>query len=724
MLVQRRRRARRLVIDALEARCLMAGDLQVDLWPELDQFGGQVEMVMGYKQAGETDEQARIAYSLYDTGASVISFAASDQMLFDLSGNPIGIKVPGGATADAIGGSLSGDVSMPGEIIADGMHAMTFSGDFLETGIDFSQGAARPTGVQAFVGTETGSEALPTITGTVIHAPSPTHPNGTAAWIDMTAYKYDLGELFPEFPEFAGMVLDAPDLRFVDPGTKLTAPTDGTVSDVVRIPLELWGESNYANPGDSITYAENPVQTGAAVSFNGVTTSNHTMLFDSGAQLTVISTDMAQELGLNLDAPTTSITVQGAAGQVTVPGFTIDTLSVPLDNDADGTIDGHLTFNNVPIYVLDVVPGLDGIMGMNLFNLAHGMLYDPHDPAGASLQVSFFTNLERSLPDEIDLEGIDMLSQALPVSGSFVGQAIPGFGLNVPAPNQPPTNIDLSRAQVFANTSGAWVGHVKTTDADVNDTHTYTVSDARFEVRNGDLYLKPGSTVSLAETSIPLQITSTDSGSPALTVARSFNLDVQAAPANWDHAFQWMPKPADVDLSGGVTPLDAVLIINELNATGVRNLPKLAGGTGSGPFYDVSGDDVLNPLDALLVINYLNAGGGAEGEAAVAAAATPANVAETTAATDAAISSLFVDEEVLPREDITGLGDAKPALRAGDVRTTERADDIKTAALPPLRYWQPVATDPPYLRSTPRKERAASSLLIDEYGESLLSSSD
>lgn len=674
--LKRQIRARQLCLDRLELRCLFAGDLQIDLWPELDQFGGQIEVVMGYKLPGETDEQARIAFALYDTGASVITYAASDQQLFELTTSAIPIKVPGGATADAIGGELVGDVSMPGEIIADGMHAMNFTGDVLEMGIDFTQGAARTLGVQAFMGNATGSASLPTITGTVIHNPSPTHPGGTAALIDMTAFKLDFGELFPEFPEFAGIVLDAPDLRFVEPGTKLTAATDGTISEVVRIPLDLWGENNHAAPGDSITTTQNPVQTGTSVSFNGITTTNHTMLFDTGAQLSVISTDMALALGLDLDAPLTSITVQGAAGQVTVPGFTIDSLQLPRDDNGDGTIDGTLTFIDVPIYVLDVVPGLDGILGMNLFNLAKDMLYDPHDPAGASLQVSFFTNLERTLPDEIDLGALDLISQSLPaLSGSFGGQSLPGFGIEVPVPNQPPTNITLSRSNVFAATPGAWVGYMGTSDADIANTHTYTFNDPRFEVRAGSLYLKPTAVVSPGEAPISLQVTSTDSGTPALSVTRSFTLTVSAAPAAWDYAFQWKPLPADIDVDGKVTPFDALQIINELNFRGVRTMPVMTGGTASGPFFDVSGDGAINPLDALLVINYLNASGAAEGEAATVAPAVM-----QASFTDAAITSLV------------GGDDEAAALEIAPVTTS--------AALPPLDwFWSTVMSEDASARS-------------------------
>ncbi len=66
--------------------------------------------------------------------------------------------------------------------------------------------------------------------------------------------------------------------------------------------------------------------------------------------------------------------------------------------------------------------------------------------------------------------------------------------------------------------------------------------------------------------------------------------------------------PADVNNDGIVSPLDALLVINELNqhsisdpATGRLPLPT----TASYAFIDVSGDNFISPLDALLVINSL-----------------------------------------------------------------------------------------------------------------------
>jgi len=75
--------------------------------------------------------------------------------------------------------------------------------------------------------------------------------------------------------------------------------------------------------------------------------------------------------------------------------------------------------------------------------------------------------------------------------------------------------------------------------------------------------------------------------------------------------FQWhnLRNPLDVDGDATVSPLDAVLIINLLNAHGSTSLENLLGGGISAPtaFYDVSPDNYVAPIDAVLVINYLNA---------------------------------------------------------------------------------------------------------------------
>ena len=71
----------------------------------------------------------------------------------------------------------------------------------------------------------------------------------------------------------------------------------------------------------------------------------------------------------------------------------------------------------------------------------------------------------------------------------------------------------------------------------------------------------------------------------------------------WHHA----EAPLDVDQSGFVSPLDALMIINRLNSLGSGRLPPPVGNQPPPPYYDTNGDGNSTPLDVLMVINYLNA---------------------------------------------------------------------------------------------------------------------
>jgi hypothetical protein len=64
----------------------------------------------------------------------------------------------------------------------------------------------------------------------------------------------------------------------------------------------------------------------------------------------------------------------------------------------------------------------------------------------------------------------------------------------------------------------------------------------------------------------------------------------------------------DVNGDGDVTPLDVLILINDLNVHGARDLPAWSQvGNGPPPYLDPSGDQKLTPWDVLLVINYINA---------------------------------------------------------------------------------------------------------------------
>jgi hypothetical protein len=89
-----------------------------------------------------------------------------------------------------------------------------------------------------------------------------------------------------------------------------------------------------------------------------------------------------------------------------------------------------------------------------------------------------------------------------------------------------------------------------------------------------------------------------------------------AYPASWQNPVNRF----DVNNDGFVTPLDALIIIDFLNAYGSQRLPPIT----QNPqyFYDVDGDGWVTPSDALAVIDYLNSHPPGIAPATVPAAAT------------------------------------------------------------------------------------------------------
>jgi hypothetical protein len=108
----------------------------------------------------------------------------------------------------------------------------------------------------------------------------------------------------------------------------------------------------------------------------------------------------------------------------------------------------------------------------------------------------------------------------------------------------------------------------------------------------------------------------------------SFSVDLPAAGAEWfelravdtttgvsSAALRWAIEqpagnpwynpilPRDVNNDGAISPIDALLIINDLNRHGSRLLADRPGGS---PFLDVNGDRHVSAIDALLIINRLN----------------------------------------------------------------------------------------------------------------------
>jgi Dockerin type I domain len=96
-------------------------------------------------------------------------------------------------------------------------------------------------------------------------------------------------------------------------------------------------------------------------------------------------------------------------------------------------------------------------------------------------------------------------------------------------------------------------------------------------------------------------------------VAGAVQSHVDFAAQGFNNPWQNPLNQYDVSNDTFESPIDALLIINDLNGNGARQLPSPGIGPQSAPPYlDVNGDGFSAPLDALLVTNRLNADGAQE----------------------------------------------------------------------------------------------------------------
>jgi hypothetical protein len=163
------------------------------------------------------------------------------------------------------------------------------------------------------------------------------------------------------------------------------------------------------------------------------------------------------------------------------------------------------------------------------------------------------------------------------------------------------------------------------------------------------------------EATTPIQVGRTLSAGVAVADVR-YGL----APPVWHH----LDVPVDVDASGDVVPLDALLIVNDLNTRGARQLSDPTEGDAPPPYYDVSGDGWLTSLDALQVVNWLNANMSGESEAAIGRSMV--NI--LTAPVNLLTASTSVDDEAVPQT----VGQSPIEYDSMDDYYTQAADQVLT----------------------------------------------
>jgi hypothetical protein len=120
--------------------------------------------------------------------------------------------------------------------------------------------------------------------------------------------------------------------------------------------------------------------------------------------------------------------------------------------------------------------------------------------------------------ESLDHEAEPTVSLDITVEDSGGLEVTEPFVITVNDLNEAPTDIALDNTTVDEQAEGALIGNVTVTDQDDPDTHTFTVSDNRFEVVGGQLKLKAGQSLDAAvEPTVSIDITAEDAGGLELT---------------------------------------------------------------------------------------------------------------------------------------------------------------------------------------------------------------
>jgi len=211
-------------------------------------------------------------------------------------------------------------------------------------------------------------------------------------------------------------------------------------------------------------------------------------------------------------------------------------VEITIDDGNGGT--ATQTFN---IIVTDVVTGMsisNSSIDENVDGAVVGDLTAAIDDINATHEYSFtlsgedaekfeVINGQLKLKDGVsanyeEKNTYSVLVTATDTGGLTVAQT---FSITINDVNEAPTDIGISRLALKDNSDGAVVGTISTVDEDGNESHTYSVSDDRFEVVDGVLRLKSGITIdSLVEPRVTMTVITTDKG--GLTYQEEFTLNV------------------------------------------------------------------------------------------------------------------------------------------------------------------------------------------------------
>ncbi|MEM6473092.1 MAG: LamG-like jellyroll fold domain-containing protein, partial [Planctomycetota bacterium] len=208
-----------------------------------------------------------------------------------------------------------------------------------------------------------------------------------------------------------------------------------------------------------------------------------------------------------------TVTATDSGGLSTEETFTVDVTDAN-EGPSDLTLDGNSVAENDAGAVVGTLSSVDPDAGDTITYTVSDDRFEVVDG-------------EVRLVDGVSLDHEEAASIELTVTATDSGglSTEETFTIDVSDVNEGPTDLALDGSSVSENDAGAVVGTLSSVDPDAGDTVTYTVSDDRFEVVDGEVRLVDGVSLNHEEAaSIDLTVTATDSG--GLSTEETFTIDV------------------------------------------------------------------------------------------------------------------------------------------------------------------------------------------------------
>ncbi len=271
------------------------------------------------------------------------------------------------------------------------------------------------------------------------------------------------------------------------------------------------------------------------------------------------------------------------------------------------------------------------------------------------------------------------------------------------ARNSAPTDVALSRQAVDENILGAVVGNLSVVDPDTGDTHSFDVSDDRFEVLAGQLKLKADVHLlrSVAAT-VEVMVSATDNGTPPMALSETFTIQVVM------NEFPWQNRDDKFDVDADAERLDVfklIALIRQLGNGTELAVPRPAAMTDP-EFPDVEPDNLLTRIDVFtLIARVRNPPPSGEGEAAAPDAMSGGSAA--------ALPTVDSDSGVSPEFKAVPHSAARFRSLVADPAVIAPVQDRVTQRLTPISRGKERLGDVPSTLLAPHLEALLSDLAPD-----------